>query len=450
MDAPEGVRVLPTPRVPWPLLLAEPDPSVVIRGTALFVPGFTGSKEDFIAVLAPLSRLGWRVAAMDLPGQNGARAVGARGTNSVAALAGAVCDVVHWLGAGRARVHLVGHSAGGLVSTQLLLDSAQMLASLTLLCSGPGSLPAHRHAQLRELVAALDHLPMKQVWAAKTRAEAATASGPPPPPRVAAFLRRRFMATDPAALADLAEALMQTPDRTEAMSAALAQPHAPSLEIVTGSADDAWPVATQQALAAGLGVPWHLMHGVGHSPAAQAPAATARVMDRIWAKQHQPGRAPGAAPEPAGAGRAGHRGSGLKSTQTGVISATAGYTACMALHATLECDRLAPRTARRVVCEFLSAHQLDALTDDAALLTSELVTNAVRHARGPIHVDAYLRASRLRLEVADDTPNVGPAPRRADLHDESGRGMELIEKMALRWGWDTVGQRKVVWLELAI
>lgn len=450
MDAPEGVRVLPTPGVPWPLLLAEPDPSDVPRGTALFVPGFTGSKEDFIAVLAPLSRLGWRVAAMDLPGQNGARAVGGRGGNSVGVLSGAVCEVVRWLGADREQVHLVGHSAGGLVCTQLLLGSAQMIGSLTLLCSGPGALPAQRHAQLRELVAALDHLPMKQVWAAKTRAEAATASGPPPQPRVAAFLRRRFLANDPAALADLAEALMQTPDRTLAIREALSRRDAPSLQIVTGSADDAWPVATQRALAAELGVPWHLMHGVGHSPAAQVPAATARIMDRIWAEECQTGETPRAGQDPVTGNRASLRGRQDDSPGTGVMSATAGYTACMALHATLECDRLAPRTARRVVCEFLSAHKLDALTDDAALLTSELVTNAVRHASGPIQVDAYLRASRLRLEVADDAPHVGPAPRRADLHDESGRGMELIEKMALRWGWDTVGQRKVVWLELPI
>jgi anti-sigma regulatory factor (Ser/Thr protein kinase) len=103
-----------------------------------------------------------------------------------------------------------------------------------------------------------------------------------------------------------------------------------------------------------------------------------------------------------------------------------------------------------VVCQFLAEENLDALSDDAALLTSELVTNAVRHASGPIHVDAYVRRTRVLLEVADDTPDVGPAPRAAGMTEENGRGMELIDKLAARWGWRTVGARKVVWLELAI
>jgi anti-sigma regulatory factor (Ser/Thr protein kinase) len=281
---------------------------------------------------------------------------------------------------------------------------------------------------------------MARIWQVKRRVE--SSAGPAPDPRVAAFLRRRFLANDPDALADLAEALIATPDQTPALAACLGQPGAPAAAVVTGSLDDAWPVELQRQFAQDLPAPFHLLHGLGHSPAAQAPAATARVLDRIWSGA--PGTPASGQPDTA---------SGPVQVLVGGAGVTGrggGYTPDMALHATLQCDRLAPRTARRVVCEFLADQDLARLTDDAALLTSELVTNAVRHASGPIHVDAYVRHSLVRLEVADDAPDSGPAPRTAGLNAENGRGMELVEKLADRWGWRTVGTRKVVWLELAI
>ena len=120
----------------------------------------------------------------------------------------------------------------------------------------------------------------------------------------------------------------------------------------------------------------------------------------------------------------------------------------MALHEILTNDLLAPREARQAVARFLSKAHLSQLTDDAQLLASELVTNAVRHASGPIEVRAYVRDGFLRLEVGDSAGDSAPVPRVASPDDEGGRGMELVDKMSERWGWRVRGPVKVVWLDL--
>jgi anti-sigma regulatory factor (Ser/Thr protein kinase) len=120
----------------------------------------------------------------------------------------------------------------------------------------------------------------------------------------------------------------------------------------------------------------------------------------------------------------------------------------MALHEILPNTLMAPREARIAIARFLSKAQLSQLTDDAQLLASELVTNAVRHASGPIDVRAYVRDGFLRLEVGDSCADCGPQPRQATADDEGGRGMELVDKLSARWGWRARGQVKVVWLDL--
>lgn len=165
--------------------------------------------------------------------------------------------------------------------------------------------------------------------------------------------------------------------------------------------------------------------------------------------------APGpATPNPGQKVAAGPSGPGctgvVTSARTGVKVQVAGYVWDMALHTSFDSDRLAPRAARRAICDFLESNGMARLTDDAALLTSELVTNAVRYARGPIQLHAYLRGGILRLEVADQAAERGPAPRRARTEDENGRGIELIAKLSRAWGWQAQGATKTVWLELAL
>ena len=86
--------------------------------------------------------------------------------------------------------------------------------------------------------------------------------------------------------------------------------------------------------------------------------------------------------------------------------------------------------------------------DDAALVLSELVGNAVRHASGDT---LKLRLRRtggvLRISVRDGSPAV-PVPRVAPDDAESGRGMLIIEALSLRWGTELVPGGKVVWADV--
>jgi anti-sigma regulatory factor (Ser/Thr protein kinase) len=87
--------------------------------------------------------------------------------------------------------------------------------------------------------------------------------------------------------------------------------------------------------------------------------------------------------------------------------------------------------------------------DDAALVLSELVGNAVRHAEGAT-LQVRLRRTEdvLRIAVHDGSP-ARPAPRQASFEDENGRGMLIIEALSHRWGWEPLATGKVVWADVS-
>ncbi|MER8183336.1 SpoIIE family protein phosphatase [Kitasatospora sp. NPDC094015] len=106
------------------------------------------------------------------------------------------------------------------------------------------------------------------------------------------------------------------------------------------------------------------------------------------------------------------------------------------------------RRARRLVREQLSAWRLTALTDTVELLVSELVTNAVRVGRADVQLQ-LIRVDKLLVEVSDDNHNL-PSLEPAESMDENGRGLNLVSKLAERWGTARKAVGKVVWFELAL
>lgn len=107
--------------------------------------------------------------------------------------------------------------------------------------------------------------------------------------------------------------------------------------------------------------------------------------------------------------------------------------------------------ARAVVGATLGAWGLDSVTDTAILLVSELVTNALRHARGPIGLRLERRrdADALIVEVSDPLPDM-PRERPADSDAESGRGLQLVAVSTRRWGTRPGRTGKTVWFELPL
>jgi len=102
--------------------------------------------------------------------------------------------------------------------------------------------------------------------------------------------------------------------------------------------------------------------------------------------------------------------------------------------------------ARRITRQALEGWGLGRIADDAALIVSELMTNAVSAAPAA-DVALYLAADtdRLTLLVWDASPDL-PARHQHDGDAVSGRGLEIIGALADRWGsWGSVAGGKVVW-----
>jgi anti-sigma regulatory factor (Ser/Thr protein kinase) len=107
--------------------------------------------------------------------------------------------------------------------------------------------------------------------------------------------------------------------------------------------------------------------------------------------------------------------------------------------------------ARRFVRETAAAKAPRQVMDDALLLTSELVTNAVRHAghavEDPVELTVTVDPDILRVSVRDRGPGFDPRELRAR-PDDGGWGLDLVERLSSRWGVDRHPDASEVWFEI--
>lgn len=115
--------------------------------------------------------------------------------------------------------------------------------------------------------------------------------------------------------------------------------------------------------------------------------------------------------------------------------------------AVLEHGLQAAGAARRLVAAVLLRWELHALLDVLLLVVSELVTNAVRHGRPPVHLTVSRTPAELRLRVRDasSAEPVHPAGERLDLEAETGRGVDIVTALADEFGWEQIDGGKVVY-----
>ena len=289
LELPAGVRRT-TIRTTWgafAALEAVPASGVCERDAALLVPGYTGSKEDFIAILDLLADRSRQVVAIDMRGQFETEGAREPGGYAAAALGADILAVMNETGAR----HLVGHSYGGLIGRETVLAEPDAgFASFTLMSSGPAALTGPRAGELRAMLTALGveetlddaSLPeadvlragIADVWRVHLEPQVVAAGIPAP---IVAFLGRRMLANDPAGLILMARHMLAAPDRT----AELAGLDLPML-VIYGEDDNAWSPAAQEAMARRLGARRFCIPAAMHSPAVEAPATTASALTQFW------------------------------------------------------------------------------------------------------------------------------------------------------------------------
>lgn len=89
------------------------------------------------------------------------------------------------------------------------------------------------------------------------------------------------------------------------------------------------------------------------------------------------------------------------------------------------------------------------MLDDALLLTTEVVTNAVKFSQAMITVVIECDGSSVAVAVADESAE--PPQRQSPANDQlRGRGLQLVDLLATAWGWKPTSDRagKVVWFRL--
>ena len=107
------------------------------------------------------------------------------------------------------------------------------------------------------------------------------------------------------------------------------------------------------------------------------------------------------------------------------------------------------REARGFIADVLAGDGVEvSVIEVAVLLVSELVTNAVVHARGPSCLTVHTDAHWVRIEV-EDPGHRRPVLRAATLDAVDGRGLLVVDKLATDWGTEQRATHKVVWFEIA-
>lgn len=281
LPVPATVEVVAALSLPIGLITAlHARPVGVDRGVVLFVPGFTGSKEDFLDFLPLVAAEGWDAWAYSQRGQADSVAPAGDSNYTLDGFAEDLVALATLVGRGRP-VHLVGHSFGGIVARAAAIASPVLFADVTLLCSGP-----HGWAGRNAKNAALVRESGSAAWWDRDNPELA---GLPDDRLTAdqAFKRMRLARTSVDNLLGAAGILADLTDTTADLGAT----GLPVL-VAHGVDDAAWPQDWQRDMAVRLGAPYVVIPDAAHSPQRENPGATAAVLDDFWGRQAPAASAP--------------------------------------------------------------------------------------------------------------------------------------------------------------
>lgn len=113
----------------------------------------------------------------------------------------------------------------------------------------------------------------------------------------------------------------------------------------------------------------------------------------------------------------------------------------------LGADGRAASKARHFLRKSLCAHCANAV-DTAELLVSELVSNALCHAKSSVSLRIECKRGKALEVHVRDASRKAPVQERAGVWDESGRGVDLVDQLSDAWGTKRLLRGKVVWFRL--
>ncbi len=243
-------------------------------GTALLVPGYTSSAETFNMLLQPLSERGYKVISFSQRGQSLSEGPDDVAGYELSRLGLDIHEVIQKLNLGN-NVHLLGHSFGGVVSIEAVLQDHSPFASLTMWNSGPRSMGGDLEEQRAGLLA---HGPRAYYVGSQL------AAGKDPEADIKGELNiieqyyyDRLMNTNPAQLEAGINILIDQVDRTVELS----RTGIPVL-VSHGAQDDAWPIEMQREMAEQLGADYWVIANAGHSSHADRTHASAQLLATFW------------------------------------------------------------------------------------------------------------------------------------------------------------------------
>ena len=106
-----------------------------------------------------------------------------------------------------------------------------------------------------------------------------------------------------------------------------------------------------------------------------------------------------------------------------------------------------PHTREQVTVVFAEWGLSGEPVEPTLLVVTELLSNAIDHAHGPVRLSVELSADTVHVEVRDATPHP-PQLRPPDPMRARGRGMQFVEALSIRWGWTAAPPGKVVWADV--
>ena len=255
-----------------PTISAASSPDAAGENRALLVPGYTGSKEDYAPVLPFLGEADWDVLAYSQRGQGGSAAPSGLGAYGMSDFVGDLISIAEaWAGT-TGRVHLVGHSFGGIVARAAVVKRPDLFASVTLFCSGRAVY------DWMNTLPILDPLPTgpgarQQVL----RTYFPDMNFDEPGVGWAEFQRIRALDTASENLVGIARILSQLRPDAPALAATGVPVH-----VLYGDQDEIWPPSWYAEEAADLGARESIIRGGTHSPQLQFPRQWVEFASSYW------------------------------------------------------------------------------------------------------------------------------------------------------------------------